>query len=123
MQTLSLLGTQGLTFLGSTVLPAVGIGALACLGFAGMFHGGFYLHKLFTQKSKYIELIEDLKEKLSDIFLIIEEDHYKVLKYYSKEIENSVIKFENIMLSNDEGNKKNRKELLKIYNQFKKLVY
>ena len=51
---------------------------------------------------------KDLKKKLGDIFKIIEEDH-KVLKYYSKEIENSVIKFENIMLSNDEGIKKNRK--------------
>ena len=54
-------------------------------------------------------LIEDLKKKLGDIFKIIEEDHNKVLKYYSKEIENSVIKFENIMLSNDEGIKKNKK--------------
>jgi soluble cytochrome b562 len=84
LQTLSLLGTQGLNFLGSTVLPVIGIGALSCLTFAGLFHGGLYLYKKFTQKSKYIELIEDLKKKLKDIFIIIEEDHNKVLKYYSK---------------------------------------
>ena len=122
LQALSLIGSQGLTYLGTTVLPVIGIGAVACLSFAGLLHGGFYLYKKFKKKSKFIEFIEKLKKYLENEFIDIEKDHNKVLNYYSSEIKNAVTKFETVMFSNFEGINKNRKELLKIYNQFKKLI-
>ena len=122
LQGLSVIGAKGLAFLGSSLIPAIGIGVAASLTFAGLLHGGFFIYKKFTKKPKFIDLIEKTKNDLRYDLYSFSASHNRVLKYFSSQIENDVQKFEMIMFSKNEVLQKNKKELLNIYNHFKKMI-
>ena len=111
--------TSSLSYIGSSVLPAVGIGFAACLTFAGL---GVLIYKKLTQKSKYIEKVENEKKEIEYDFHRLKESSSDVFEHYTKENEKMVKKFEDIIMSNVDGFEHNKKELLDIYKQFRKLI-
>ena len=110
--------TSGLT----TCAATGGIIGASLLGLAGLVHGGFCLYKKFTEKDKYIELIEKEKKELNYSCSNCKTKVKSVLKDMKNQIELAVEKFEEILFSKKEGIKNNKEEWMKLYKSFKNLI-
>ena len=112
-------GIYGATFLTTTMIATTGgIGA----GVAGLVHLGFSLYKKYTEKDKYIELIENAKKELKNSCSEIKTEVNKNLETNKNQIESAVKNFEEIFFSKSEGLINHKEEWLTIFNKFKKLA-
>ena len=112
-------GYAALTYVSTTALA---VGGLAGLGIAGVIHGGFFLYKKLTEKSKYIEFVEQTKKELITSCSYVKKDINEKLEKIKNQIESAVEKFETIFFSKNEGIKEHKEKWLDIFNQFKKLA-
>jgi hypothetical protein len=110
--------TSGLT----SCLATGGIVGASLLGLAGLVHGGFYLYKKFTEKDRYIELIENEKKELKSSCSNCKTKVTSILEEIKNQIELAVEKFEDILYSKKEGIKNNKEEWMNLYQKFKELL-
>ena len=112
---IALINGQALLALGA--FGAVGI------GIAGIIHGSFWLYKKFTEKKKYIELIEKEKTELISSCTKFKDNVNSALEEYKKQLEKGIKNFEDILFSKKEGIRKNKEKWQQLYKEFKELIF
>lgn len=116
-----------LTFLfalaSGNALFALGVFGAVGVGIAGIIHGSFWIYKKLTQKKKYIEIIEKEKKELISSSSTFKNQVNSSLEDYKNQIEKRVTYTEDILFSTKEGIRKNKEKWLKLYKEFKELIF
>ena len=81
-----------------------------------------FLYKKFTEKGKYIQLIENAKKELITSCAKVKKEINKNLETNKNQIESAVKKFEKMFLSKNNGIKNHKEDWTNLFQQFKKLA-